>query len=113
MSDFGASVRDAGAAAVIDLRGDISGQADAAMADAYAAAARAGKPILLNFAGVEYINSTGIAVIVKLLASARREGRAVAATGLSAHYREIFQITRLSDFMRIYDDEAAALAARA
>jgi anti-anti-sigma regulatory factor len=49
-------------------------------------------------------------VIVALRARARADGRPLRACGLSAHYREIFQITRLADFMTIYDDEPAALA---
>ena len=53
-----------------------------------------------------YINSTGIALIVGLLGRARADGVAVRACGLSDHYREIFEITRLSDFMTIYADEA-------
>ncbi len=56
---------------------------------------------MLNFAGVDYINSTGIALIVGLLAKARAAHTPLAATGLSEHYREIFTITRLSDFMEI------------
>ena len=55
----------------------------------------------LNFSGVDYINSTGIALIVGLLARARAAHRPIAAVGLSEHYREIFTITRLSDFMEI------------
>jgi anti-anti-sigma regulatory factor len=42
---------------------------------------------------------------------ARAEGREVAAFGLTDHYREVFTITRLSDFMTIYDNETAAAAA--
>jgi anti-sigma B factor antagonist len=67
--------------------------------------------VLLDFGGVDYINSTGIAVIVGVLAKARAEGRSVVAFGLTNHYREVFQITRLADFMTIYDDEIAAVAA--
>jgi anti-anti-sigma factor len=65
--------------------------------------------VLLNFGGVGYINSTGIALIVGLLAQARKERRQLLACGLSEHYREIFEITRLSDFMTTYADESAAL----
>ena len=46
-----------------------------------------------------------------MLADARRDGREVRAAGLSPHYLEIFEITRLSDYMRIFDDAAAAMAA--
>ena len=52
---------------------------------------------MLDFAAVDYINSTGIALIVSVLARARAERRKVVASGLSPHYREIFDITRLSD----------------
>jgi len=58
-----------------------------------------------------YINSTGIALIVRLLADARRDHRDVRAAGLSPHYVEIFRITRLSDYVRILDGPAGAGAA--
>jgi anti-anti-sigma factor len=55
--------------------------------------------VLLNFSGVEYINSTGIALIVGVLAQVRKAKRHLSTFGLSDHYTEIFQITRLADFM--------------
>ena len=55
-------------------------------------------------AAVDYINSTGIALIVSVLARARAERRKVVASGLSPHYREIFDITRLSDFIELFPD---------
>jgi anti-anti-sigma factor len=107
---FSASVRRHDGVAVIDLLGDIDGSSHEAILGAYQAAAAGGEHrILLNFGQATYINSTGIAVIVGL-ARARAEGRTVLAAGLSAHYREIFEITRLSDFMTIYPDEASAVA---
>lgn len=65
--------------------------------------------VVLDFEDVDYINSTGIALIVGLLARARAANLAVVAYGLSDHYRQIFQITRLADFMGIFPDRAAAL----
>ena len=62
---------------------------------------------MLDFTRVDYINSTGIALIVRLLAEARRDHREVIAVGLSDHYREIFRITRLSDYLTIADDPPA------
>jgi len=84
----------------IELRGEIDGLARDALSAAYEAAAGPGT-LLLDFSQVAYINSTGIALIVGLLARARSDRRPVAASGLSAHYREIFEITRLADFMTI------------
>ena len=76
---------------------------------AYEEATSGADTVLLNFSGVEYINSTGIALIVGVLASARKNGHSVTACGLADHYREIFEITRLSDFMQIFPDEASAV----
>jgi anti-anti-sigma factor len=105
------TVRQQNGAAIIDLRGDIDGTADQALNAAYAEATASNPPsVLLNFSGVEYINSTGIALIVGVLAQARKAKRHVSTFGLSEHYTKIFQITRLADFMGIYPDEASALS---
>jgi anti-sigma B factor antagonist len=105
-SPLAAEVRQEADGARIVLTGRIDRDGDEAMTGAYAEARTTGNgPITLDFAATDYINSTGIALIVRLLAEARRDGRPVHASGLSEHYREIFRITRLSDFMSL-DDEA-------
>lgn len=98
-------------AIILDLHGEINGFAEDALNRAYAEAERE-RPdtILLNFSDVGYINSTGIALIVGLLARARQQHIPLRACGLSEHYMEIFTITRLVDFMGLYGDEATALA---
>ena len=106
-----ASVRREPGGAVLDLRGEINGFGQEALNAAYAEAeARDPEAIILNFEGVDYINSTGIALIVGLLARARASKRRLLAYGLSDHYVEIFEITRLSDFIGIYPDEMSALS---
>ena len=108
---FGAIVRSHDGVAVIDLSGEVNAGADAQLDAAYSEAVATGaSSVLLNFEAVDYINSTGIALIVGVLARARADGRTVRACGLSDHYREIFEITRLADFMTIHADEASALA---
>ncbi|SRR5688572_30764929 len=106
-TESGAVVHDRDGVAVIELSGRIDAGAEPAIALAGAEAAALGRPeLMLDFAGADYINSTGIALIVGLLARARAERREVSARGLTPHYREIFEITRLSDFMRIVPDDA-------
>jgi anti-sigma B factor antagonist len=97
---------------VLDLRGEINDFAQEALDAAYAEAeSNEPKVILLNFEGVDYINSTGIALIVGLLAKARASHkRRLVAFGLSDHYVEIFEITRLSDFMSVFPDEQSAMS---
>jgi anti-sigma B factor antagonist len=97
--------------AVIELQGEIDIFSERTLTDAYAAAENMNtEAILLDFSKVDYINSTGIALIVSLLARAQKTPRCVLTCGLSDHYKEIFKITRLADFLQIYPDEAAALA---
>ena len=105
-----ARVRHESGVAIVDLRGEISSFAEETLNAAYVEAERQGSdPILLNFKDVQYINSTGIALIVGLLARARKSRRRLLACGLSQHYVEIFQITRLVDFMSVFPDEASAM----
>jgi len=96
---------------VIDMPTHIDITTEAALDTAYSEVSPKGA-ILLNFSGTEYINSSGIALIVGILARARKQSRPISAYGLSAHYREIFEVTRLSDFMGLYGDEQAAIAGK-
>jgi anti-anti-sigma factor len=109
VSRFEAEVRRDGGIAVVLMRGDIDREAESALAAAYLAAGDA-SAILLDFTNVGYINSTGIALIVHFLADGRRDHREIRACALSPHYTEIFELTRLSDYMRIFDDAASATA---
>ena len=109
-SELQATVRERDGVAVIDLTGDLNSSAEDALNDAYAQATGAADAVVLNFEGADYINSTGIALIVGLLARARANRVQVKAFGLSDHYREIFEITRLADFMTIADDEDRAVS---
>ena len=109
---FTAEVHGSPELATIELHGDVNAAAEAGLAAAYREVAEIGaSAVLLDFGGTAYINSTGIALIVRLLADGRKDRREVRACGLSPHYVEIFQITRLSDYMSIVDDQASATAA--
>lgn len=105
---FGAQVTEVPDEVRVRMRGDLDNRAEATLGSAYREVADLGSTRLtLDFRDVGYINSTGIALIVRLLADARRDGRTVRAIGLTPHYREIFRITRLSDFMDIVEGDAA------
>jgi anti-sigma B factor antagonist len=76
---------------------------------AYEAAGGATSRLVLNFGGLEYMNSGGIGMLVTLLVRANRQHQQLAAYGLSEHYREIFELTRLDEAITIYDNEESAL----
>ncbi|MGI8825810.1 MAG: STAS domain-containing protein [Chloroflexota bacterium] len=110
-NQFDLSVRHQEGVAILDLRGEINAFAERALAAGYDEAEAANPDVvLLNFEDVAYINSTGIALIVTLLARARAGRRRLLACGLSDHYVEIFNITRLADFMTVFPDESSALS---
>lgn len=97
---------------VLELSGDINGAAGSKMESVHHSLDDTDiDTVVLDFEEVDYINSTGIALIVGLLARARAVNLEVVAYGLSDHYRQIFQITRLADFVGIYPDRASALRA--
>ena len=106
----GTTVRTRADVAVIDLAGDIDGHAEASLEEAWGEAMGSSPTaVTLNFHDAGYINSTGIALIVGMLAKARARGIPLSAYGLTPHYREIFEITRLADFMAIEADEDSAV----
>jgi anti-sigma B factor antagonist len=106
-------VRPAGdGVAVIELTGDVTAACESELMDAYREAGRAEiRGIVLDFTGLDYMNSSGIGLLVTLLVRARREGRQISAYGLSDHYRQIFELTRLDEVISVHDDEQRALAA--
>jgi anti-anti-sigma factor len=108
-SELDVTVRTEDRTITLALSGEIDSAAESQLDAGYQSARDAGaKTIVLDFGGATYINSSGIALIVSLLGQARGHGVAVQARGLSDHYREIFEITRLADFMTIIDNEQGA-----
>jgi anti-sigma B factor antagonist len=79
--------------------------------DAYTRASESGvRAIVLSFAQLDYMNSGGIGLLVTLLVRAQRQRQRVLAFGLSDHYRQIFELTRLDEAVGIHDSEEDALA---
>ncbi len=99
---------------IIDISGELTGASEDALMDAYRLASRPGtRAIALNFADLDYMNSTGIGLLVTLLVRANRQRERLLAYGLTEHYREIFSLTRLDEAISIVESEADVLAAAA
>ena len=97
---------------VIGIKGDITAGSEDVLMDAYARASGDGvRAIVLSFTELEYMNSGGIGLLVTLLVRAQRQRQRVLAFGLSDHYRQIFELTRLDEAVGIHDSEEEALAA--
>lgn len=98
---------------VIEIGGEITRESEAALQDAYERAADGAQTIILAFDGLEYMNSSGIGLLVTMLVRAKRNRQRVLACGLTDHYRQIFELTRLDEVISIHQTEDAAVAAAA
>jgi anti-sigma B factor antagonist len=97
---------------IIDISGEVNAFAEDALMNAYTQACNGNThAIILNFSGLEYMNSSGIGLLVTLLIRVNRQKQKLLAYGLSEHYRQIFELTRLNEAIGIYATEAEALAA--
>jgi anti-sigma B factor antagonist len=107
------NVRSAGEkASVIDVHGELTAFAEGVLMDAYNQASDGQvRAIILNFEDLQYMNSSGIGLLVTLLIRINREKQRLLTYGLSDHYRSIFQITRLDDAIAICDSEEEAVRA--
>ena len=105
---FGVTVGTGDGMPVIELRGQVDRDAEGELLEAFERASAGTSAVALDFTGTDYINSTGLAVLVQLLARARAAGCEVHAWGLSDHYREIFEITRLADYVTLHAERPAA-----
>jgi anti-sigma B factor antagonist len=103
-----------GSTAILRIGGDVTSGSESVLMDGYAGAVDAGaSAVILDFTGMEYMNSGGIGLLVTLLVRAQRGGGRLLATGLSEHYHQILSLTRLDEAIEICADEASALAAAA
>jgi anti-sigma B factor antagonist len=99
-------------ASIIDVKGEINASAEVPMMDALMQASSNGvRNIIFNFENLEYMNSSGIGVLVTLLIRVKRQNQRLLAFGLVEHYRQIFELTRLDEAIMIFPSEAEALAA--
>ena len=96
---------------IVDITGEITAACEQPLMEAYEKATGGRtRAVVLNFSGLDYMNSGGIGLLVTLLVRANRHKQRLLAYGLSDHYRQIFEVTRLDDAIRIYDGEEQALA---
>ncbi len=92
--------------------GDISSASRDAVVGTYTALHKAAdQPILLDFAGVDYLNSSGIALVIEVLMEAKKVGHLVAICGLTPHFTKVFTMVGITRYATLYPNQAAARAA--
>lgn len=67
------------------------------------------KSVILNFRQIEFIDSTGLGMLVAVQSQMEKAGGAVRLLGLSKAGAELMVLTKLSTVFQIFDDEQAAI----
>ena len=97
---------------VLRFEGDIASTSKEAVLGAYQALPKGTtRLVLLDFTGVEYINSSGIALIIQLLIEATNAGQKVYAFGLSPHFTKVFTMVGITKYAGLFPNQTEALAA--
>jgi anti-anti-sigma factor len=101
-----------GAVTILDIRGDITAFSESALGDAYREASEQGAgKLLLKIEKEAYINSGGIAVLIQILAQTRRNDQRVAITGISEHFKKIFNMVGITKFADVFESTELAVQA--
>jgi anti-anti-sigma factor len=97
------------AISVMRFTGDISSTSKESVHGAWQGLAGNG-PVLLDFSKVEYINSSGIGLIITMLMEADKAGQKVAIFGLTPHFQKVFTMVGIGKYAGLHKDEATAAA---
>jgi anti-sigma B factor antagonist len=98
--------------AVLRFEGDIASTSRDAVLGTYKSLPKDNtKLVLLDFTKVDYINSSGIALIIQLLIEAANAGQKVFAFGLSPHFTKVFTMVGITKYAGLFPGQAEALAA--
>uniref|UniRef100_E6PXA6 Anti-sigma factor antagonist n=1 Tax=mine drainage metagenome TaxID=410659 RepID=E6PXA6_9ZZZZ len=97
---------------VLRFEGDISSTSREAVIGTYQGLSKETvKVVLLDFTKVDYINSSGIALVIQMMMEAANSGQKVHAFGLSAHFQKVFTMVGITKYAHLFADQTAALAA--
>jgi anti-anti-sigma factor len=96
---------------VLRFSGDVTSSSKAAVLGTYQGLPREAKRILLDFSKVEYLNSSGIALIIQMMMEAGKAGQSIQTFGLSPHFQKVFTMVGITKYTGLHADESAACAA--
>ncbi|RLC01065.1 MAG: anti-sigma factor antagonist [Deltaproteobacteria bacterium] len=100
-----------GSVVIFNIQGDITSFSEPFLNQAYKEANDQGtEKILLNLEEGAYINSGGIAVLIQILAQTKKNNQQISITGLSEHFKKIFNMVGITKFADIHNDVESAIA---
>ena len=94
---------------VLRFTGDISSTSRDTVLGTYEGVGKS-RPVLIDFSKVEYINSSGIALVIQMLMEANKADQTIAAFGLTPHFQKVFTMVGITKYAALHRDEASAIA---
>ena len=96
---------------VLRFAGDITSASETAVLGTYRGLPEEAKRILLDFSKVEYLNSSGIALVIQMMIAASKHGQTIKTFGLTPHFQKVFTMVGITKYTSLHSDEQAACAA--
>ena len=96
---------------VLRFSGDITSASQPAVIGTYEGLPDHVKRILLDFSKVEYLNSSGIALVIQMMIAASKRGQTLHTFGLSPHFQKVFTMVGITKYTSLHTDEASAVNA--
>ena len=100
-----------GSVTILNIQGDVTSFSEPFLNQAYKEASAQGtEKLLLKLDEGAYINSGGIAVLIQILAQTKKNNQQISITGLSDHFKKIFNMVGITKFADIHNDVESAIA---
>lgn len=105
--------RTAGAVTILDLNGKlVLGEGTGLLKDKVQSLVFQGnKQVLLNLAGVSYMDSAGLGELVATQSNVTRQGGQIKVANLTKRVTDLLTISKVLTVFDVYDSEAEALSA--
>ena len=111
MAELDVKERQAGDVTILDMSGEVRiGEGAVSLRDSIRKLADQGKTkVLLNLAGVKYMDSTGVGELIANYTTVTRQGGQLKLLSLTDRIQNLLVITKLLTVFDSYDNEAEAL----
>lgn len=97
-------------AAILDMKGEVTSFADDALNSLVKTTVEEGiQRVVFNFSDVTYINSSGIAVLIGIVTGFTNKGVTFNVYGLTSHFKKIFRMIGLTQYVNVLGSEDEAV----
>jgi anti-anti-sigma factor len=99
-----------GEVTILNIRGDVTSFSEIPLKESYQKVVdQNAQKIILKFDKDAYINSGGIALLIQMMYQFKENKQIAAITGISDHFKKIFNMVGITKFAKIFDTVGDAL----